>query len=193
MMEKIPTIFQRDPAHMHLVTKTPTSGTEWVHRGLGTPRRKWDGTCCRFWDGILWKRYAVRPGRRLPDDFMPAESADPLTGKQSGWIPVGDGPEDRWYCEALEHLASMQPIIETTYELVGPKIQGNPEGLPRHVLLAHICAPIIGRNPRTWDELRAYFAFRNIEGIVWHHPDGRMAKIKGRDFGIQRPVLEDTP
>ena len=26
-----------------------------------------------------------------------------------------------------------------------------------------------------------------IEGIVWHHPDGRMAKIKARDFGIQWP------
>ena len=24
-----------------------------------------------------------------------------------------------------------------------------------------------------------------IEGIVWHHPDGRMAKLKGRD-------IEDT-
>ena len=23
---------------------------------------------------------------------------------------------------------------------------------------------------------------QGVEGIVWHHPDGRMAKLKGRDF-----------
>jgi hypothetical protein len=26
----------------------------------------------------------------------------------------------------------------------------------------------------------------NIEGIVWHHSDGRMVKIKAKDFGIKR-------
>jgi len=35
-------------------------------------------------------------------------------------------------------------------------------------------------------ELGQFFKERNIEGIVWHHPDGRMAKIKARDFGIKR-------
>ena len=28
----------------------------------------------------------------------------------------------------------------------------------------------------------------DIEGIVWHHPDGRMAKIKRRDFGLSWPI-----
>jgi hypothetical protein len=26
-----------------------------------------------------------------------------------------------------------------------------------------------------------------IEGIVFHHPDGRMAKVKGRDFTATSP------
>jgi hypothetical protein len=26
----------------------------------------------------------------------------------------------------------------------------------------------------------------DIEGLVFHHPDGRMAKIKLRDFGMKR-------
>jgi hypothetical protein len=30
-------------------------------------------------------------------------------------------------------------------------------------------------------------AGKDIEGIVWHHSDGRMAKIKLRDFGHKRP------
>jgi hypothetical protein len=29
-----------------------------------------------------------------------------------------------------------------------------------------------------------------IEGIVWHHPDGRMVKIKRRDLGLPWPVKE---
>ena len=26
-----------------------------------------------------------------------------------------------------------------------------------------------------------------VEGIVWHHPDGRMVKIKRKDFGFKWP------
>ena len=31
------------------------------------------------------------------------------------------------------------------------------------------------------------------EGIVWHHPDGRRAKIKRRDFGHPWPLNEQKP
>lgn len=37
-----------------------------------------------------------------------------------------------------------------------------------------------------WAGLRSYLANKDIEGIVWHHPDGRMVKIKGKDFGLKR-------
>jgi hypothetical protein len=40
--------------------------------------------------------------------------------------------------------------------------------------------------PRDFDGLRTWLAGKDIEGIVWHHPDGRMAKIKLRDFGLKR-------
>jgi hypothetical protein len=40
--------------------------------------------------------------------------------------------------------------------------------------------------PRDFDGLREYLAGKDIEGIVWHHSDGRMAKIKLRDFGHKR-------
>jgi hypothetical protein len=39
----------------------------------------------------------------------------------------------------------------------------------------------------TFDELRDYLSEGSIEGIVFHHNDGRMAKIKCRDFGIPWP------
>ncbi len=40
--------------------------------------------------------------------------------------------------------------------------------------------------PRTFAECRGWFARHDVEGIVWHHPDGRMAKLKARDFGLKR-------
>ena len=73
-----------------------------------------------------------------------------------------------------------------TYELVGPKIQGNPERFDLYEFVRHSTAPIFYDAPRTFDGLREWLSRRDIEGIVWHHPDGRMAKIKKRDFGLER-------
>ena len=77
-----------------------------------------------------------------------------------------------------------KPVPDGTYELLGPKVQGNVEQFSAHTLLAH-GRELLPDAPRDFDSLRAYFD-GSIEGIVWHHPDGRMVKIKGRDFGIKR-------
>ena len=39
--------------------------------------------------------------------------------------------------------------------------------------------------------LKAWFMHHDVEGVVWRHPDGRMAKIKGRDFGIVRNNIKE--
>jgi hypothetical protein len=67
-----------------------------------------------------------------------------------------------------------------TYELCGPKVNGNPERVGRHILAPHGLMPVEDA-PRDFDGLAAYLA-RFDGGIVWHHPDGRMAKLKRRDF-----------
>lgn len=77
------------------------------------------------------------------------------------------------------------PYDDGTYELCGPKVQGNPEGLPSHTLIRH-GEMTIGGAPLTFDGIRDFLATQNIEGIVWHHPDGRMVKIKTKDFGLRR-------
>ena len=40
--------------------------------------------------------------------------------------------------------------------------------------------------PRTYDQIKDALENTDIEGIVWHHPDGRMVKIKKKDFGFKR-------
>lgn len=96
---------------------------------------------------------------------------------------MGQSPFAKFHAEATAGWFGWKA---GTYELVGPKVQGNPESLSRHVLLSHARAeaiyllPFAGANSiRT--TVRA-LAASGWEGIVWHHPDGHMAKLKARDL-----------
>ena len=40
----------------------------------------------------------------------------------------------------------------------------------------------------TFDGLHRWLCAHPVEGLVFHHPDGRMAKIKRRDYGLSWPV-----
>jgi hypothetical protein len=186
-MEKIPTIFERDwDGDRSRVLDQVTPGCEWVFAGEGVATRKLDGTCCMIRDGVLYKRHEVRPGKVIPDGFEHVSGPDAETGKVVGWVRVGDGPEDRWHREAWED-AYAPGLRDGTYELIGPKVQGNPEGLAVHELVPHTVAALAMLDPeRTFDGIRDVLQVAGVEGIVFHHEDGRMAKIKARDFGIRR-------
>lgn len=178
-MKKIPTIFVRDmnrqPA---LVIPTWRLDCLWVRDGEGIATRKYDGTSCLVRDGKLYKRRELRSGDVVPSDFE-SLGTDVDTGKTVGWVPVGDGPEDRWHREAFHGE------LDGTYELLGPKIQGNKDQRTRHVLQAHGTALMYPLAPRAFEEIKAFLTENVIEGLVWHHEDGRMAKIKRRDFGLK--------
>jgi len=199
-MRKIISLFQRNYEGDRRVRNEIVPAAEWVIAGEGEATRKFDGTCCLFRGGKLYRRYEVKLGGRLPPNFEPAmDEVDQNTGKLQGWVPVGDGPEDKWHREAFARgfailcpTPNKQPATlkssfreGQTYELVGEKIQGNPEGAEGHQLVTH-GQYLLPRAPRDFDGLREYFKTANIEGIVWHHPDGRMVKIKAKDFGLKR-------
>lgn len=42
--------------------------------------------------------------------------------------------------------------------------------------------------PRTFQGIKEWVSNNEVEGIVWYHPDGRMVKIKRKDFGLQWPA-----
>jgi hypothetical protein len=192
---KIPMLFVRDwNGNRALVTQEVTEGCEWVLAGEGRPTRKRDGTACLWLDGKLWKRYDAKAGRNAPAEFMPAQpDPDPETGHWPGWIPVGEGPEDRWHRDALSWGWWGQE--GHTYELVGPKVGSNHDGYSEHVLFEHGYDDsgrpdniALAREARTFTDVREALARLQYEGIVWWHPDGRMAKIKRRDLGLPWPV-----
>jgi hypothetical protein len=181
-VRKIPTVFLRDPENQDRLLREVHPACGWVIDGEGVALHKADGTCMLFdphsrW----WARRQVRPGKAAPDNYVEVDF-DENTGKRFGWEPIKQSPYAKLLQEALRADEGKSGEWEPgTYELVGPKVNGNPEMTPTHRLFRHDILPVQPDAPRTYDELRDWLADYEGEGIVFHHPDGRMAKIKRRD------------
>ena len=188
-MKKIISLFKRDYESTRQVINEVVSGAEWVLAGEGVATEKIDGTCCMVKDGQLYKRYDAKKGKPPPDGWIAAQEPDEITGHWPGWLLVGDGPEDKWHREGWINLTNGFKDMpkDWTYELVGPKVQGNPYRHNQHFLIPHGLKTFTANPPRNFDKLRLWFEDHSIEGIVWHHSDGRMVKIKRRDFGFKWP------
>jgi hypothetical protein len=188
-MKKIPTIFVRDFAHDNgrYVIDQVTPGCEWVLSGEGIATRKWDGTCVLVKDdkfNTIWTRREVKVGKVIPKGFDLIEH-DLVTGKSVGWEPAEQSGFAKYIHEVVVSRGSFAP---GTYELVGPKINGNPDKLNEHMLVPHgqdiIEMPTL---QRTYTGLQAVFQIMPwMEGLVFwrkqNDPDAGMAKIKARDF-----------
>jgi Family of unknown function (DUF5565) len=181
-MQKIPTLFIRNPENMKLVTREVNPDATWVLEGHGIPTRKMDGTNIRV---TIQNECCIKvEKRRNPSREEKAQGAEP------GYIdahredpadkyifasvdatPFADWPDGAWHCEAL-----------------GPKIQGGAEVLTPMLYPFTLRPYPLTADPRTHDEIHDFLTQNEIEGIVWHHPDGKMAKIKRRDFGLLWPV-----
>lgn len=200
-MNKIPTLFKRNPEDMSSILPEVTPGCEWVLAGEGIATRKYDGTCVMF-DGLSWwARREVKSGKETPFGYV-AISTDEITGKTVGWEPIVESPFYKAFVEALDGLewwsvfsdGSLEDAsVVGTYELCGPKINGNPEKCEGyHVLIRHDTAEVLPLYNFSTTEWTAYHYFMDLminelagrgwEGLVWHHADGRMAKLKVRDF-----------
>jgi hypothetical protein len=183
-MRKIPCLFQRDFTDRTKITLLPevTPGCEWVLSGEGIATRKWDGTACAIIYGILFARYDAKRGKPAPLNGIACDEPDPVTGHHPHWVPA-TGPEHKYINEAF---LSQPSWPDGTYEACGPKINGNHEGFSNHILIRHGADPIIGwvRNQKA---IRDFLIEEPMEGLVFHHPDGRMCKIRRNDFGLPWP------
>ena len=182
-MKKIPTLFVRDPVTRRHVLNEVTPGCEWVLAGEGQASRKFDGTCVMYDGTDWWARREVKPDKAEPDGWVEVDH-DETTDKRIGWEPITEQwTFSRPFQDAYDAfdlgLLSVAPSFRT-YELCGPKINGNPEHFLQHQLIPHGLQWVDA--PRDYDGLRDWLQARDYEGIVWAHPDGRMAKLKRRDF-----------
>lgn len=186
-MRKIPTLFARDRATGKVDTTQVTPGCEWVIAGEGVATRKFDGTCTMLdADGGWWARREVKPGKTPPPGWRETDH-DPVTGRRVGWEPIVQSSFARFHAEALTMPTVPPDRRPGTYELIGPKINGNPERTTDHRLVRHGCW-IIAPPERIEPEHMGCLALsRNRwEGVVWwrdpNDPDCDKAKLKGRDF-----------
>lgn len=222
-MKKIISLYQRNYDGDRLVRNEVTPGADWVLAGEGVATRKWDGTSCLVRDGKLYKRYDAKAftvgedgqrqpwNRQPPADFIAAQEPDAITGHWPGWVPVGNGPEDKWHRDikvvmlgdgeayeaklsGTDHICwrslmgNWYTLEDGTYELCGPRIQSNPDKFNCHTLVLHGCA-VLDDCPRDFDGLKSYLAEHDIEGVVWWRGDSTdcdKVKIKTKDFGIKR-------
>jgi hypothetical protein len=182
-MEKIPTLFERDDRFR--VIDRPRAECAWVFEGEGVGTEKLDGTNIRL--TVRSERLVRVEKRRNPSKLQKKQ------GIVDGWyVDAADGAEDKWIMEAARNTdVSGWPDGEHPCEALGPRIQGNPLGLDEHRCVPfNLQVPAYENVPRSYDGLCEFLAALDsrfapgslAEGIVFHHPDGRRAKIKRKDF-----------
>jgi len=194
-MKKIPTLFVRDMETKKVINKV-TEGLEWVNdkNVMVKATRKYDGTCCMIMNNLLWKRYDAKKGK-IPNSFIPSQEPDQITGHYPGWVWCDyNDPSNKYHYEGLRHYiktySNNNPFINLqsgTYELIGEKINGNPEKIEGHQLIEH-GVDILYKVPTDYEGLKKYlYEHPYMEGIVFYDTyintlNEYMCKIKRRDF-----------
>lgn len=188
-MKKISTLFKKDQQDLGKVVNEVNPENQWVFDGEGIPTRKYDGTAMAVINSEVYKRYDVKSGRQVPNGAIPCQEADITTGHHPHWLKCEcDKSEDKYFFEGFNSLAELGEVEDGTYELIGEKVQGNPEKIEGHHLVKHGCKVLLGLiNPMTFENLKEYLEITDIEGIVFHHKsDDRMCKLRKSDFGLRR-------
>lgn len=188
-VQKMPALFVIDRAR-HIATREINPAAAWIFTEPARATIKRDGTSITVTDdGKVFARRAVKKGKNAPAGFRLAE-VDPITGHAFGVEPVEQSGFYKMFQEAVEPFYT--PLTPGTFELVGPKINGNPENMPSHILLRHGAETAVEipdmRNVRPEDafdllhEIFTDFKERGIEGVVWHGADNKRAKLRVKDF-----------
>jgi len=189
-MKKIPTLFLKHFENNRYlgVSDKVNPGCEWVLNNEGIATIKYDGLCCLIKANKMYRRYICKSHRDVPQGFIASDKADSFTGDLSGWLELDlshkDGVSDLYIEGLVNTFGDIANAEEGTYELCGPKINGNHEKLKYPVLIKHGDDKIIVK--RTFAGIREYLQNNDVEGIVFYGDDNKMCKIKKRDFGIRR-------
>lgn len=186
-MQKIKTIFDRDWDGNRKVINKPVEGLNFVELALANATEKLDGTNVRI---TVRNHTVVRAEkRRNPDKIQKHKGIT-----EPWYVDATDGdPQDKYIFEGIKNTDFSEiPDGEYSGELLGKNIQGNPLNLEdnRIVFFTLGQAPVFHDVPNDFNGLKEWLSKQKskygkdcgIEGIVWHFSDGRMYKIKCKDF-----------
>lgn len=186
-VKKMPALFEIDRL-AHKATTVINEKAAWIFNEPARATIKRDGTSITVnEDGTVFARRAVKKGKTAPNGFIPAET-DSFTGSTFGLEPVTQSGFHKMFQQASQGRF----LPPGTYELCGPKINGNPESLSEPVLFSHgsddaIEIPDMSTMPReeAYETLKTIFAdykARGIEGVVWAGANGKRTKLRVKDF-----------
>lgn len=159
---------------------------EWVLEGKGVATIKIYGSCCAIIDGVFYKRFDAKPGRKIPEGAIPCCDPDPITGHWPHWVKVDENnPSDKYFLAALDGH-SPQEFEDGTYEAVGVHFNGNPYRMYCDVLIKH--GVLVTYIPRDFEGIRDFLRGTREEGVVFWKDGEPQCKIKRTDFGFKWPL-----
>lgn len=215
-MQKIPTLFKKkyndNGKYLGVI---PEWNVELDPNKLYAATVKWDGTACIIIDGELYKRYDVKPGKKIPDSAIMCQPYDKDAKHNPCWVKCDrNNPSDKWHWAAFDEGGSYaspfwgksmrRPFFNGTYELIGKHIQNNPYRINNEILIPHGDCILDTRKIITSLPQYEFEQFRDlllreicIEGIVlwsthniseWEvitKVDKPVAKLRRKDFGYK--------
>lgn len=157
--------------------------------------QKIDGTSCLIQKGKLYKRYDNKKNKEPQQDWIFCYKNEK---HNIYWVPVTH--QDRWHIEAWYNFEHEYDKQDGTYELIGPKINGNKHNLDKHKLIPHKGLiygfthnkhdiPTGNETKETWKHYltNCITIIPNIEGFVlWDIEKMEpMFKIRKKDLGME--------
>ena len=208
-MKKISTLFKviyNSVGSKGTITQEVRPENTWVVKSNSVlATRKFDGTATMVLQGKLYKRYDAKPTkedfknhkegeswkvadfREVPEEAVPCQDPDLITGHYPHWIPVL--VEDKSNKYMLDTYYSLPNQLEDgTYEFCGEKVGTNPEKLMGHKFIKH-GSELVDLSDYTFESIRDFLSNsdNNLEGIVFHNLETlQMCKIRKSDFGFRR-------
>lgn len=189
-MIKISTLYKKDENDLSKVIEGEISEDNmWVFDNCVKATRKFDGTACAIINGEIYKRYDAKKDKKPPINAIPCCEPDDKTGHHPHWVKCDrTNNSDKYHFEAFDLSESLE---DGTYELVGMKVQSNAENVKEgHRLIRHGEVSYKEKERdymlSSCENLKHFLSENDIEGIVFHHEDGRMCKIRKKDFGLTR-------
>jgi hypothetical protein len=159
---------------------------EWVFSDSSnvTITRKWDGQATAVINGKLFRRYDAKHGKNIPSGAIPCCGPDPVSGHHPHWLEVTESTRNDQFLWQ-QWLQQKHLMTDGTYEFCGEKVGNNKENIVGHQFIRH-GTETYDVHPLSFDNIKHFLENQNVEGLVFHHIDGRMCKIRKTDFGLIR-------
>ena len=102
-MQKIPTLFKKkyndNGKYLGVI---PEWNVELDPNKFYAITVKWDGTACAIIDGELYKRYDVKPGKKIPDGAIMCQPYDKDAKHNPCWVKCDrNNPSDKWHSDSV--------------------------------------------------------------------------------------------